>query len=463
MNVIRDTTAGGNLGSSLGKGLGEGLQILAEHRMKTIMDQKAKMEKKKGLKALNMFTDEQVEGLSNLPDKLLGTTLQSLYKGYYGAQEGGAQGEQGQQGEPQNFQTPITQQLAGPQAGTQEPGKPTVQQMISAGQKPANAGLPQELSEILSGGKKFTQTPELITEKGPQKITDVGNIAKQLPKAKPSKKLNVDELQNLVQAQSKRNEAFAPKEPQAQQQVEQASSQPQQPAAQQNINTNNFEKYKYTNNPKEMQQNFKDNKKYLATLSSKAKGVAENNRILKEMEKLNNTGKIMGRGKHYLLNFVGSKVGGKEGGKDLVDLFSNEETQRFNKLIMQFLRGAKDMFGSRPTQWDIQSMMTAFPRLAQSEPGRREIIRDCIKINKSLEMEHDIASNIVKKEGIPSRYDLSLVVGDQVKQREGELALGEPERGGPERFIVGKEYTNKTTGEKGIWNGKGMDPVSKGK
>ena len=74
MNVIRDTTAGGDIGNAFGTGLGQGLQILAQNKLAQIQQKQQQTQLAQGLKGLFPNANpNELHSLSSLPPEILNT------------------------------------------------------------------------------------------------------------------------------------------------------------------------------------------------------------------------------------------------------------------------------------------------------------------------------------------------------------------------------------------------------
>jgi len=65
----------------------------------------------------------------------------------------------------------------------------------------------------------------------------------------------------------------------------------------------------------------------------------------------------------------------------------NKETQRFVKTVNDFISGAKNFFGARVTNFDLQSFKARLPSLLNTDEGRRVIIEQ-MRLNNQLESVH---------------------------------------------------------------------------
>jgi hypothetical protein len=420
---------GQSLGASLGSGLSAGLQALAAAKL----DQVHRFNREKSLAAT--FGPELAKTLSSLNPQEFGQALRYLGQQDSGQQQIGqpaydqSQADYllGQPQQPQQVQQPAAKQVR-PQmqnvVAQQAPAlsRPTAQpQVQAAAQKQATmqqlAG--QVAPQIPTGTSGIKITPDNIIQQGPQNVAKVGMVAP-VKKAAP---LTVQDVQQLRQ----------------------------QPITAPIVAQN--EQNRAAPSLKTIQMGNKENKDYLDDLSKRASTAKQNNQILDRMLKISNSGKLMNRFVAGTLDTIGLEKIRKS--------ISNKETAEYEKLGNQFIRGAKAIFGSRPTQFDIQKLLDTIPNLYQSPEGVAEIVRDSKILNEYIELEQKAARDIIKENGGVPPFGLQ----DKVNQRTEvafenlgkKLIEGAPE---PE-FQLGKIYKNKNTGKRAKWNGREMVEIGK--
>lgn len=83
------------------------------------------------------------------------------------------------------------------------------------------------------------------------------------------------------------------------------------------------------------------------------------------------------------------------------------EAQEAVKLVSDELSGAKDTFGARVTNFDLQSYMKRLPTLLNSAEGRRRVLRDLRIMNKINQLHHEGILNIVDKHGGAGKMPIS--------------------------------------------------------
>lgn len=133
------------------------------------------------------------------------------------------------------------------------------------------------------------------------------------------------------------------------------------------------------------------------------RGALEQERELKELERLQKTGKIDSPLKVRSYRALG------------LEHKLSPETQAFQKVAQGFLRNAKNVFGSRITNFELGQYQQLFPSLIQSEQGRRLIIDNIRRTNEAAKVRAKAAREIMKenKNRIPLDFE------DQIEQRVG--------------------------------------------
>lgn len=84
-------------------------------------------------------------------------------------------------------------------------------------------------------------------------------------------------------------------------------------------------------------------------------------------------------------------------GELILPVLASKEAQRFSKTINDFTTKAKDTYGARVTNFELDRFLKRLPNLANSEEGRREIIQQ-MKIINSINESRDNALNDVFEE-----------------------------------------------------------------
>lgn len=177
--------------------------------------------------------------------------------------------------------------------------------------------------------------------------------------------------------------------------------------------------------PKELQTNIvkeqylqeregaKASKKTMTDIVNAEKAARDNLATLNRIEELDRTGKVQG-----LTGDILNKVG--------LGRFRTAETQELEKLTQSFMSNLKNIFGARPTNFDVQQYLKAVPSLVQSPEGRARVIKNLRVANKAAQIRAEALREILKanKNRVPSNLDLLIEerVGDQLDRLNQELS-----------------------------------------
>lgn len=129
----------------------------------------------------------------------------------------------------------------------------------------------------------------------------------------------------------------------------------------------------------------------------------EQERELKELERLEKTGQIDNPLKVRTYRALG------------LEHKLSPETQAFQKVAQGFLRNAKNVFGARVTNYELGQYQQLFPSLMQSNEGRRMIIENIRRTNEAAKIRANAMREIIKenKNRIPTNFE------DLIEQRVG--------------------------------------------
>jgi hypothetical protein len=173
------------------------------------------------------------------------------------------------------------------------------------------------------------------------------------------------------------------------------------------------ERIKWENN------NEKNNTKELKETETKNKALRTNDILISSMQKTNDSGKLpSGLGK---LIVVDRKTGDIRPTAQAADSI-NKETELYIKNLKQFLKGAKDFFGARVTNFDVSSFMAQLPGLLNSEQGRRLILKQMELVNNLESVHANELDEAIKHYGRKANYiDISRTVDERVGGQEKDL------------------------------------------
>lgn len=178
-------------------------------------------------------------------------------------------------------------------------------------------------------------------------------------------------------------------------------------------NMTNAERVKWENN------NEKDNNKLLKETEDKKKSFRSNDVLIKSMTQVND-GKYLPDGLSKLL-IIDPETGDIRPTAQLLKV-QNPQTELYVKNLKQWLKGAKDFFGARVTNFDVSSFMAQLPSLLNSEQGRRLILKQMQYVNDLESIHNNTLNEGLKKYGRTANYSqISGIVDKKVEDKEQDL------------------------------------------
>ncbi len=211
--------------------------------------------------------------------------------------------------------------------------------------------------------------------------------------------------------------------------------------------------------------NIKETKQYVDSLKTMEKAAKESDLRLKRMKNLIKKGNLpnanlwsfltkveeaplSGAGAGALLGSaagtallpgVGTAIGGALGGVagGLISPFAgvaksylksgSPDIEEFEKLSNDFIKNAKQYFGSRLTDADLRAFMQTVPTLMQTDAGKKRVIENLSSLNELAEVESKAARSIIRQNhGIPP-IDIEQQVKDKIENKIDQIA---------KRFII---------------------------
>ncbi len=202
----------------------------------------------------------------------------------------------------------------------------------------------------------------------------------------------------------------------------------------------------------------KETKPYIDTLKNQEKAAKEGNLRLQRMKNLIENGKLpnaalwsfltkiedigagvgaaAGAALGSFIPGIGTAAGGIAGA--LTSPFAgavkswirsgSPDVEEFEKLSTDFVKNAKQYFGSRITDRDLITFMQTIPTLMQTDAGKKKVIANLSALNELTEIESKAARSIIRQNhGVPP-IDIEQQVKDKIKDKIDRVA---------KRFISG--------------------------
>lgn len=97
-----------------------------------------------------------------------------------------------------------------------------------------------------------------------------------------------------------------------------------------------------------------------------------------------------------------------------VSSFLGGNAEEFNKLSNGFLRHGKEIFGSRMTDFDVDTFLQMVPSLLQTNEGKQRIINNMRALNDAAELRYNAMKEIIKENGNKRPQHLDMLIEERV-------------------------------------------------
>jgi energy-coupling factor transporter ATP-binding protein EcfA2 len=370
-------TTGSLIGESLGQGLGAGLQALADAKLQHVMQSKQRTQTEQGLIASGMEPG-QAKGLALMAQynpQLAQEAFKYHLKGpqesalasAYAQMVGGQPGAQATQGQPSGGIQQMQQQTP-QQAQPYAPGsfQEKAQRLIQGPVSPAKIQQQQQLQGQQQQAQQVaTGQPILPSRMNANDFRALSGLQMQNKAMEQRKEQKQEEL-------ALKKEALGLRGKEVESKVK---------AREETLGLN---KYKAAEQVKK--EAFKSTKEARKEITESAKSAKENEMRLERIKELDKKGNLQNPLLYSVLNKVGL---------DLPALRS-ADSQELEKLSNDFLKSAKNVFGARLTNFDVETFFRTVPTLSQTKEGRSRVIRNLQLFNKGALIRDEAMRDILK-------------------------------------------------------------------
>lgn len=186
----------------------------------------------------------------------------------------------------------------------------------------------------------------------------------------------------------------------------------------------------YTNQyRKDYDKDIKAADDYIAEVKKDAKGAKGSNMRLDRMYELVKKGDLAPSSVSTIIDTIEKGINGIVNfGVDLHGIM-NGDSQEFNKLSKDFIKEAKNYFGSRVTDNDIKLLLKTVPDLAQSDEAKLRVINNLKIMNEAAVVKNRAIKDIKAQYGgkTPSNIEelVEAKVGKQLDKLADKLKKGE--------------------------------------
>jgi len=338
-----------------------------------------------GLQSLGI-TKEAASQISMLPPELQTTVVKNLMaqreRAEYSNILSGGQKQQGFETgySPQEEQTsqleagivPFESPQRQPQTGSQDALAQILQQALG--------GQPQQAEEVIAQPKQKVMQP---IEKQPSQTERYDQILKN-PLLKPEHRLRIEAMKQQQDIANKKESTASLKEERAEQHRINKELAPIK---------------------KQIDNEYKDSR--------------DDDRRLNRQLSLIDKGDLSRPRWHSFLNTLENGIFGFG-----INLHSLEtaDSQEFDKLSKEFIKGAKSIFGSRITDTDLRTFLKMIPDLSQSREGKLAVIKNMKSYNEAAKIRKKASDEVIRENNGRIPFDYEQRMEEKVGTQLDDLA-----------------------------------------
>jgi len=163
----------------------------------------------------------------------------------------------------------------------------------------------------------------------------------------------------------------------------------------------------------------KETKPFFDEVLKEGNVASKSNKRLSRIEEINEKGYLGIPVLNSIAKTISNGVFGI--GLDLSGLMT-ADAQELDKLSTDFIKDAKDFFGTRLTDADLKAFIRTIPTLSQSQEGRRRVISNLRSFNDAAILKEDAMKKIVKANGGKRPENLQLLVEEIVAPQLEQMA-----------------------------------------
>lgn len=166
-----------------------------------------------------------------------------------------------------------------------------------------------------------------------------------------------------------------------------------------------------------------DAKETLETFNSTVdqyKSAKESNSELARFEKLIKNGKLPHPTTASAIDFLKKGIPYLGVGIDFSGLLSGD-AQEFDKISRSMLRQGKEIFGSRLTNFDVDTFLKMIPSLVQSNEGKQRVINTMKAFNDAALLRYDAMRDIIRKNDNKRPSHLNLLIEEKIEKKLDDL------------------------------------------
>jgi len=157
---------------------------------------------------------------------------------------------------------------------------------------------------------------------------------------------------------------------------------------------------------------FKETKDTRQDILKGAKAAQENNMRLDRMETLIDEGNLIPGAFNSFLQKVGLDI----------PALKNPDSQEFEKLSTDMTRNAREIYGNRLTNFEVQTFLKTIPTLSQTTEGQKRVIHNLRLLNEGARLRSRAMNKIIKSnKGIPP-FDIAERIEEKISPKLDKIA-----------------------------------------
>jgi len=183
-----------------------------------------------------------------------------------------------------------------------------------------------------------------------------------------------------------------------------------------------------------------ESRTYRKELNTQRKELREDSMRLTKMKDLIKTGKLTNPSFHSAITAAGEGILGPHVGLkfDLKHLESSE-SQEFEKLSTDFVKGVKNIFGGNVGNQATQTFLNTIPNLKQSNQAKAAVINNMEVLLKGKELRATTAEKIIKENKGLVPADLEFMIEERIEPQLEKLAE-KFRKGVDKQKVMSEEY-----------------------
>ena len=125
-----------------------------------------------------------------------------------------------------------------------------------------------------------------------------------------------------------------------------------------------------------------------------------------------------------LVNLAGNLVSKVAAGvgKAVQKSITSRDLEEFDKITQDFEKDAKNFYGNRITNTELEQFLKMIPTLSQTDNGKRAVIRNMKNFNDAAIKEQEVMEDIIKRNRGRRPTNLALLVQDEMKEYKDKSA-----------------------------------------